>query len=168
MSSPLPRVVGRTGRILIAPTGRGEMGRLTFMRDQLFHLTGQILLAAQGTGRAADLEDVGQGLWRALGWGLLLTVAAVVAFLLAMWVRRQMVGGPRRAVLEGGGFSLADLRRMRDEGKMSKEEYELSRRRMVAAAQRTLADEAAAHGEDAPRPEQPRTKDVDLVKDAEA
>lgn len=139
------------------------------MQDHFYQLAGRVwVVATQPPAGRPDPEDVGQGLMQALGWGLLLTVAAVVAFLLAMWIRRQMIGQPRRGPVESEGFTLADLRRLRDEGKMTGEEYEASRRRMVEAAQRTLADEAATHGQDAPRVDQPRTKDVDLVKDVEA
>lgn len=105
---------------------------------------------------------------RAIGWGLLLTVVAVVAILLAMWVRRQMIGGPSRRQEGVAGFTLGDLRRMRDEGKITPEEYEASRQRLVASAQKTIAEDAAARSEDVPPPEQPRTKDVDLVKDVES
>jgi hypothetical protein len=36
----------------------------------------------------------------------------------------------------GGGFGLSDLRRLHEEGKMSTEEYELTRAKMVAAAKK--------------------------------
>jgi len=36
----------------------------------------------------------------------------------------------------GGGFGLSDLRKLHEEGKMSTEEYELTRAKIVAAAKR--------------------------------
>ena len=122
-------------------------------------------LAAAGA--RPGTQEVSQGLLRAIGWGVLLVVVAVVAIILAMWVRRRMLGEPSAREESIGGFTLGDLRRMRDEGKLTRKEYEESRRRIVEGAQRALAREAAQGGRDIPSPELPRTKDVDLIRDAE-
>ena len=114
---------------------------------------------------ARNVEDVSQRLWSAAGWGLLLIVAAVTAILVAMWVKRQIMGRPNARLREGVGFTLGDLRQLHQEGKISQEEYERTRDRIVQAAQSAIAD--AAGDEDRPRPGAPLTKDVDLVRDAD-
>jgi hypothetical protein len=43
------------------------------------------------------------------------------------------------ATSETHGFGLSDMRRLRDEGKISAEEYELTRAKMVAAAKKMTA-----------------------------
>ena len=114
--------------------------------------------------QAAELApETRTSLWTVLMWVLLLLTAFVVMLLLAMWFRRQFLGGPRRHAHEAAGFSIADLRSMRDSGKMSQEEYELARDRLVRSAQQSLArmagDDQGANA--------PQTKDVDLIREAE-
>ncbi len=126
-------------------------------------MAGRMLAAAGQTGPAGT-PDPGIGLQRALMWALLLLVVGVVAIWLAFWFRRQMLGSPRRNAPEAAGFSLTDLRRLRAEGKITKEEYEQTRDRIVQAAQRAISD---ASDDDRPPVDAPRTKDVDLIRDAE-
>ena len=102
--------------------------------------------------------------WTVLMWVLLLIVAFVTMLLLAMWLRRQFLGGPRRRAVEQGGFTIADLRVLRESGEMTQEEYEATRDRLVQAAQRKLARTSEA---DRTPPDAPQTKDVDLIREAE-
>ncbi|BAM03697.1 hypothetical protein [Phycisphaera mikurensis] len=66
-----------------------------------------------------------------LGWVVALAVVvAVAAFVLRLWLRRD-ADAP-----EGGaapGFTLADLRAMRDGGQLTEEEYAVARDRLVGA-----------------------------------
>lgn len=126
--------------------------------------TNLALLLAQTTRPGGLPPDAGIGLRRALMWALLLVISFVVLVLLAMWFRRQFLGGSKRSMLEPIGFSLADLRRLRAEGKITQEEYELTRDRIVHSAQ--VAAAAAAEDDRIPV-DAPRTKDVDLIRDAE-
>ena len=109
--------------------------------------------------------DLGERLWQAAGWVLLILVVLVTALLLAMWVKRQILGRPGSRAREGAGFTLSDLRELRREGKISQEEYERTRDRIVQAAQVAIAD--AAGDMDRPAAGAPLTKDVDLVREAE-
>ncbi len=123
------------------------------------------LAAAAATDVARNSQDSSVALRRVLMWVLLLIVSAVVFMLLAFWFRRQFVGSPRTADAVGqAGFTLGDLRRLRAEGKISQDEYEMTRDRIVLSAQSALADAA---DDDKPAIDAPRTKDVDLIRDAE-
>jgi hypothetical protein len=73
-------------------------------------------------------------------WTLLLVALVVVMFVAVSgfkrWLHHQDLDmGPV------GGFTLADLRRLHRDGKMSDEEFEATRRRIVAAAQAASAKE---------------------------
>lgn len=115
--------------------------------------------------QAGDLApETKTSLWAVLMWVLLLVVAFVTMLLLAMWFRRQFMGGSRRRAAEPAGFSIAELRAMREAGEMSQEEYEMTRDRLVQAAHRKIAHSAGA---DRVRPDAPQTKDVDLIREAE-
>lgn len=137
------------------------MARLTggLYNEGMFWLLG---LLAQSTQPGAA-PDAALGFRRALMWVLLLIVAFVVLVLLAMWFRRHFLGGPKRREREPIGFSLSDLRRLRDEGKITTEEYERTRDRLVHSAQVIVAEAE----KDRPRADAPRTKDVDLIREAE-
>lgn len=83
---------------------------------------------------------------------VMLSVAAVLAaglvlVVLAAWARRRLVAR-KDDPITATGFSLSDLRRLRDEGKMSPEEYERARQLIVATAQKAVAKQA-------PPPENP-------------
>lgn len=76
-----------------------------------------------------------------LVWALILVGLVIILFvavnLIKRWMRHQELDvGP------AGGFTLADLRRLHREGKMSDEEFEATRRRIVAAAQAASAKTA--------------------------
>ena len=119
------------------------------------------MLLAQTTQLSAEAKT---SLWAVMMWILLLVVALVTMLLLAMWFRRQFVSGPRRRATEPAGFSIADLRAMRDSGRMSEEEYAAARDQLVQAAQKNMA---RSLGQDRPRADAPVTKDVDLIREAE-
>jgi hypothetical protein len=106
----------------------------------------------------------GTQLSQVLMWVLLLIVAFVVLLWLAMWFRRQFLGGPKGIGREPAGFSITDLRRLRDQGKITAEEYERTRERLVHSAQVAIAQAAQ---EDGGRFKGPQTKDVDLIREAE-
>jgi hypothetical protein len=74
-------------------------------------------------------------------WALLLVALVVVMFVAVSgfkrWLHHQDLEiGP------AGGFTLAELRRLHREGMMSDEEFEATRRRIVAAAQAASAKTA--------------------------
>ena len=106
----------------------------------------------------------------ALGWVLLIIVAAVVLLVLGLWVKKKITGDddfePPSMVM--GSFSVGDLRRMRDNGEISDEEFERARERVISDAKERQEREAERQGNpDLPPPDAPRTKDVDLIRDAE-
>lgn len=70
-----------------------------------------------------------------LGAGLLLVV-------LAAYARKSLLKKDDLADATPGGFSLSDLRRLRDSGEMRADEYERARAMIVDAAKRA-ADRAA-------------------------
>jgi hypothetical protein len=78
----------------------------------------------------------------AFGWSLLLVVLLIVMFfaigMLRKWISKVSDEGEAPKV----GFTLGDLRRMRDEGQITEEEFERARTQMIAATQRA-ADRAA-------------------------
>jgi hypothetical protein len=102
-------------------------------------------------------------------WVLLIIVAAVVLLVIALAVKKRF--GERDAVspdVVGAGFTIGDLRRMRDSGEMSDEEYERARERIVAAAKRRLEEDAQKQvPRDRAPADAPLTKDIDLIRDAE-
>jgi uncharacterized protein YneF (UPF0154 family) len=61
-------------------------------------------------------------------WCLVLVVAIVVGFAIAVWVKRRITEPESPA---SPGFSLEDLRQLHREGKLSDQEYERARARMA-------------------------------------
>ena len=118
-------------------------------------------LAAPADGASAVIRSV--------FWVLLTIVVTVVLVLLALAVKKRFsAAGDVGPSPVGGGFTVGDLRRMRDNGEISDEEFERARERIVAGAKRRLAEEAERAGNpDRPPPEAPLTKDTDLIRDAE-
>ena len=107
----------------------------------------------------------------ATGWVLLVLIAAVVLLMLGLWMKKRldhrgdMTSAPDVAV---GGFSVGELRRMRDAGEISDEEYERARERIVAGARRQMAKDTEAAGDpDRPPADAPHVKNLDLIRDAE-
>jgi hypothetical protein len=64
--------------------------------------------------------------------GVVAVLAAVVAY-----VRRWMFSN-EDAPISPGGFTLSDLRQLHRDGKMSDEEFERAKARLVAVAQRSM------------------------------
>jgi hypothetical protein len=122
-------------------------------------------LARAATRMGAGAPDTDVTMRRVLMYVLLLLVAGVVFMLLTIWFRRQFLGGPKRVAPEGTVFSLADLRQLRADGLISQQEYEQTRDKIVQVAQKSLAD--ASDDADKPPIDAPRTKDVDLIREAE-
>ena len=69
---------------------------------------------------------------RAVGWSLVLIAFIVVAFLVVMQLRKWLQSDD--APVGGIGFTLGDLRQLHREGKMTDEEFEKARAKMMAGA----------------------------------
>jgi hypothetical protein len=89
---------------------------------------------------ASPLAQSGTG--SILGSSLLLVVLLLVLFfgmaMLRKWVKKGDDEAPKL------GFTLGDLRRMRDEGQITEEEFERARTQMIAATQRAAEQAAEA------------------------
>ena len=127
------------------------------------------LVVAASPGR--DTTDTTRSIMSAVGWILLILVVAVTLFVVALWAKGRWFGGPDPGVTTGGvvgGFTISDLKRMRDSGEISDDEFERARERIVVTARREMSDEAdAADDPERPQVGSPITKDVDLIRDAE-
>ncbi len=77
------------------------------------------------------------GVQSILIWSGVLIALVLVAFGAYSWLKRWMndTGETNRGV----GFTLSDLRELHRQGKMSTEEFELTRSKMVAAAKKMAA-----------------------------
>jgi hypothetical protein len=64
-------------------------------------------------------------------WGAILIGVVLIAFFIYSAFKRWMNDTDTTTT---AGFGLSDLRRLRDEGKISIEEFELTRAKMIAAA----------------------------------
>jgi hypothetical protein len=67
-------------------------------------------------------------------WSGILIAILLLAFGGYGYLKRWM--NPKDTSMGGAGFTLSDLRKLRDEGKLTAEEYEQARAKMVAAAKR--------------------------------
>jgi hypothetical protein len=75
-----------------------------------------------------------------IGWSLVLIVLIVAGAAGVLWLRRWMKEEEDVPTTPGGiGFSLSDLRQLHREGKMTDEEFERARSKMVAAG-KSLAE----------------------------
>ena len=122
-------------------------------------------LASTARPASGNPPDTGETMRRVLMYVLLLIIAGVVFMLLSLWFRRQFLGGPKRTLSDPTSFSLSDLRKLRADGLISEQEYEMTRDRIVQAAHSAIAD--ASGDADRLPVDAPRTKDVDLIRDAE-
>ena len=143
-----------------------------FMHDLILLVANTGQAAGEAAGEVANkpvARDAASKLTQALPWILLIILGGVVLFVLGFWVKRQFLGGPERTVdEEAGGFSLSYLRKMHEAGELSDEEFEKTRERIVSRAQRKIAEEAETVDDRAAiRPGQTKSKDVDLIRDAE-
>ena len=70
----------------------------------------------------------------AIGWSLVLIAMLVLAFFglmkLRRWIKEDVDDGPGERI----GFTLSDFRRLHKEGKMTDEEFERLRTKMLAGA----------------------------------
>jgi len=64
-------------------------------------------------------------------WGFVLIAAVVVGWIFIMILRRRL-REPDAGVSDDAGFSLSQLRAMRDRGEITSEEYEQTRSRVIA------------------------------------
>ena len=101
-------------------------------------------------------------LWVTLGRVLLVVVVAIVLLTLGLWLKRRVMGEPEAdGGVPSGGFGLGELRRMRDRGEITGEEYERAREKLVERAK------AHAGTEDATPDDRASPKDLDLIRDVE-
>ena len=81
-------------------------------------------------------------------WSLLL-IGLIVAGWLTVWqVRRRL---QRDDTLGNAGFTLSDLRQLHKSGQMTDEEFERAKAKVVEAARKAAARDAAASGGKDPR-----------------
>ena len=101
-------------------------------------------------------SDSGGGMGGAIGWSLVLILLVFGAFYGVMRLRRWL---KEEDVPAGGiGFSLGDLRQLHREGKITAEEYEKARSKMVAAGKamaEKLPDPLARHRPPGTPPQNP-------------
>ena len=93
-----------------------------------------------------------------IGGGILLVIVLIGAAAV-MWTRRRMHGDDGDiADVPAAGFTLGDLKRLHESGKISSEEFEKARSSVVAATKRAAERMAAA----AKKPPPPKDKWIDL------
>ena len=95
-------------------------------------------------------------------WSLLLIVFLVLMFVAIMYMKKWMTkededSGSRL------GFTLGDLRRLHQQGKMSDEEYEKARVQMIAAT-KAAADRAAQRAAEETAARKAGATDIDLLR----
>jgi len=66
-------------------------------------------------------------------WSLILVAVVVFGFVLVLWIKRRLRPQEEQPAI---GFSLADLRELHRSGKISDEEFERARGKMVASLRR--------------------------------
>lgn len=71
--------------------------------------------------------------YRIILWSAVLIGLAIGGFALAAWARRRLQGTDDKPA---EGFSLADLRRLHKEGRITTEEYERARSSLLASLAR--------------------------------
>jgi hypothetical protein len=82
-----------------------------------------------------------------------LMIIVILSAAAVFWIRKRMAMSEQPLPPgEGGGFSLSDLRRMRDSGQMTAEEFEKARKMVAAAARRHLDSADSSKPKDAKSP----------------
>jgi uncharacterized membrane protein len=81
-------------------------------------------------------------------WTIVLLVVVLLLFGAVAWARKRL--SPNEE-FHGEGFTLSDLRRMHKEGKLTEEEFERAKAKMVAAMHAAQARQEAARAEAAKR-----------------
>lgn len=93
------------------------------------------------------LAQTGAAAPQILFWLVVIVVAAVVLGIVA-WVLRKLLLRDDDAPPGVSGFGLPELRRMRDEGQLTEQEYENAKRLLVARTRQAMGD--AEMADDAP------------------
>jgi len=81
-------------------------------------------------------------------WTMVLLVVVLLLFGAVAWVRKRL--SPNED-FHGEGFTLSDLRQMHKDGKLTDEEFERAKAKMVAAMHAVQARQEAARAEAAKR-----------------
>jgi hypothetical protein len=71
-------------------------------------------------------------------WGAILIGVVVVGSVVIMLLRRRMNAGS--SSVQEGGFSLSELRAMRDRGEITSEEYEQTRANVIAKVKKKVEE----------------------------
>lgn len=96
----------------------------------------------------AQSADKGDATIRLAMWVSILIALAVIGFALASWVRKRMNDAMKEtSVTSPSDFTLSDLRKMRDAGQITQEEFDRAKGRIVATTQSKLIRDAAKKGE---------------------
>ena len=91
----------------------------------------------------------------ALGW----LVAAIAAVCVIGFVLHRRLRAQNDRSAQSSAFSLKDLRRMRDEGQLTAEEYERARTRVISQTQRSLNEDAPQQAGRSSEGSRPRDSD---------
>ena len=81
----------------------------------------------------------GTSMGQVVFWSVVLVAVITVGLVVVSRVKRRLQANDAEEV--SAGFSLSDLRRMRDEGEVSAEEYDKARSRVIDAAKRAAERE---------------------------
>jgi len=98
----------------------------------------------------AQTQDASLLMQRLLPWLLLLFALILVGGLFLMWYRAKLK--KEETQQEPMGFSLADLKKLRDRGELSPEEYEVAKNRILLKHNANLAGKGAKQN----KPEAPK------------
>jgi hypothetical protein len=89
------------------------------------------LLAQGGGGGGTGQVDVGATLL----WSAVIILLIAVLFWSLMWLRKHLKGGSDdSSAVSPAGFTLADIRQLYKDGKMSTEEYERAKAKVLESA----------------------------------
>jgi uncharacterized membrane protein len=102
------------------------------------------MLAVSGSALLAQADDSSSPLL----WAMVLIVIVLVLFGAVAWARKRLSA---KEDFHGEGFSLSDLRRMHAEGKLSDEEFDRAKGKMVETLHAAQAQQEAAKAEAAKR-----------------
>ncbi len=106
------------------------------------------------------LADLTEGERNKLIFWLVVLLAVVIAGFTIIMLLRRYIQEPLGSESQDAGFSLSELRAMRDRGEISPEEYEHTRARVIAAAKKLLTKKS-------PRPDRLSNRlDAQLPHDA--
>lgn len=81
-------------------------------------------------------------------WIGILFVALLVGFLVVRWLRSRTLGSSEYG---DAGFGLSDLRKLRQEGRITEEEFEKARDAIVGAMKRSMEREEEAASDKSPQ-----------------